>query len=334
MKKTVLSLTLAASVLALGACSSADDKALVTSKVGDISVAEFNETAKSLVGPAVLQQMVAEKVLADKYEVTDKDIQARYDVYVESFGGEENLKAGLAQEGLTMEKFKSDLLNLEVLQDKALQDKAIKEEDVKKRYEQMKTELNGRHILVADEATAKEAIEKIKGGASFADVAKEYSSDPGSAAQGGELGWFPAGSMVDEFNDAAYKLELKTVSEPVQSSFGYHIIEITEKRDVKDIGSFKDEEEAIRQSMLEKLKQTSEAQLLLKDIIAKLTKEADFKTTDKDLEQALKALSITSEEEAAAAEKEAKEAAEQAEKDAKKAEEEADKEADTETEAK
>lgn len=66
----------------------------------------------------------------------------------------------------------------------------------------MKTELNGRHILVADEATAKEVIEKIKGGAKFADVAKEYSTDTSSAEKGGELGWFSVGAMVDEFNDA------------------------------------------------------------------------------------------------------------------------------------
>ena len=312
MKKTVLSLTLAASVLALGACSSDEDKALVTSKVGDISVADFHETAKTLTGPIVLQQMVTEKVLADKYEVTDKEIEEAFDAVASQYG--DTFAQALAQSGLTEEGFKESL-KVEILQEKALKDQAIKEEDVKKHYEQMKTELNGRHILVADEATAKEALAKIKGGASFADVAKEYSSDTGSASKGGELGWFSVGAMVDEFNDAAYELDLNTVSEPVQSSFGYHIIEITDKRDVEGVGSFEDEEENIRQSMVDKLTQTGEAQVLLKDIIAKMAKDANFKTSDKDLKAALESLTTTSEEEAAAAEKAAKEEAEKAEKE-------------------
>ncbi len=305
MKKTVLSLTLAASILALGACSGADDKALVTSKVGDISVADFNEKAKSLTGSYVLQQMVTEKVLADKYEVTDKELKEAYDATASQFG--DNFAQALDENGLTEQGFK-DSLRIQLLQEKALKDKAIKEEDVKKHYEQMKTELNGRHILVADEKTAKEAIEKIKGGASFADVAKEYSTDTSSAEKGGELGWFSVGMMVDEFNDAAYALEVNTLSEPVQSSFGYHVIEITDKRDVKDIGKFEDEEENIRATMLGKLKTTGEDQLLIKDIIAKMAKDADVKTSDKDLKKSLEFFTTTSEEQAKAAEEAAKKA--------------------------
>lgn len=326
MKKTVLSLTLAASVLALGACSGGDSKAIVTSKVGDISVADFNEKAKSLTGSYVLQQMVTEKVLSDKYEVTDKELKEAYDTTASQFG--DGFAQALAESGLTEQGFK-DSLRVQLLQEKALKDQAIKEEDVKKYYEQMKTELNGRHILVADEKTAKEVIEKIKGGAKFADVAKEYSTDTGSAQKGGELGWFSVGSMVDEFNDAAYALELNTLSEPVKSSFGYHVIEITEKRDLKDVGSFKDEEEKIRTTMLSKLNQTGEAQTILKDIVAKMAKDANVKTSDKDLKDSLEFFTTTSEEQAKAAEEEAKKAEEKASK-----EESSDKAEDTDKESK
>ncbi|AJK86473.1 foldase [Lysinibacillus fusiformis] len=326
MKKTVLSLTLAASVLALGACSGGDSKAIVTSKVGDISVADFNEKAKSLTGSYVLQQMVTEKVLSDKYEVTDKELKEAYDTTASQFG--DGFAQALAESGLTEQGFK-DSLRVQLLQEKALKDQAIKEEDVKKYYEQMKTELNGRHILVADEKTAKEAIEKIKGGAKFADVAKEYSTDTASAQNGGELGWFSVGSMVDEFNDAAYALELNTLSEPVKSSFGYHVIEITDKRDVKDVGAFKDEEEKIRTSMLSKLNQTGEAQTILKDIVAKMAKDAKVKTSDKDLKDSLEFFTTTSEEQAKAAEEAAKKAEENASK-----EESSDKAEDTDKESK
>jgi len=326
MKKTVLSLTLAASVLALGACSGGDSKAIVTSKVGDISVADFNEKAKALTGSYVLQQMVTEKVLSDKYEVTDKEIKEAYETTASQFG--DGFAQALAESGLTEQGFK-DSLRVQLLQEKALKDQAIKEEDVKKYYEQMKTELNGRHILVADEKTAKEVIEKIKGGAKFADVAKEYSTDTGSAQKGGELGWFSVGSMVDEFNDAAYALELKTLSEPVKSSFGYHVIEITDKRDVKDVGSFKDEEEKIRTTMLSKLNQTGEAQTILKDIVAKMAKDANVKTSDKDLKGSLEFFTTTSEEQAKADEEAAKKADEKASK-----EESGDKAEDTDKESK
>ncbi|MGE7948055.1 peptidylprolyl isomerase [Lysinibacillus sp. NPDC093688] len=314
MKKTVLSLTLAASVLALGACSGEDNKTIATSKVGDISVADFNKTSKTLAGSHILQQMMTEKVLSDKYKVSDKEIKEAYDATASQFG--DSFADALAQSGLTEEGYKN-ALRVELLSEKALEDKAFKEADIKKHYEQMKTELNARHILVADEKTAKEVIAKIKGGASFADVAKEYSTDTGSAQKGGELGWFTVGSMLEEFNDAAYALPLKTLSEPVQSSVGYHVIEVTEKRDVKGVGSFKDEEKNIRTQMLAKLKQTGQDQQILKDIVAKLAKDADVKTSDKELKPAIEALTTTSEELAKAAEEAAKKAEEQAKKASK-----------------
>ncbi|KOS64030.1 peptidylprolyl isomerase [Lysinibacillus sp. FJAT-14222] len=314
MKKTVLSLTLAASVLALGACSGGDNKTIATSKAGDISVADFNEKAKTLAGSHVLQQMLTEKILADKYEVSDKEIKEAYDATASQFG--DTFAQALAESGLTEEGYK-EAIRIQLLSEKALEDKAFKEEDIKKHYEQMKKELNGRHILVADEKTAKEVTDKIKGGASFADVAKEYSIDTGSAEKGGELGWFSVGAMVDEFNDAAYALPLNTLSEPVQSSFGYHIIEITDKRDVKDVGSFKDEEENIRKTMMMKLSQSPEAETILKDIIAKMAKDADVKTSDKELKPAIEALTTTSEEQAKAAEEAAKKAEEKATKENK-----------------
>ncbi|MGE8036088.1 peptidylprolyl isomerase [Lysinibacillus sp. NPDC093692] len=314
MKKTVLSLTLAASVLALGACSGDDNKTIATSKVGDITVADFNKTSKTLAGSHIIQQMMTEKVLSDKYKVSDKEIKEAYDATASQFG--DSFADALAASGLTEEGYK-DALRIELLSEKALQEKAFKEADVKKHYEQMKTELNARHILVADEKTAKEVIAKIKGGASFADVAKEYSTDTTSAQNGGELGWFSVGAMVDEFNDAAYALPLKTLSEPVQSSFGFHIIEVTEKRDVKGVGSFKDEEKNIRTQMLAKLKQTGEDQQILKDIVAKMAKDADVKTSDKELEPAIEALTTTSEEQAKAAEEAAKKAEEKAQKESK-----------------
>jgi len=95
------------------------------------------------------------------------------------------------------------------------------------------TQVWARHILVPDEATAQLIIEKLNNGDDFAALAVEFSQDTGSAVNGGDLGWFGTGAMVPEFETAAFALE-KTgdyTTEPVQSSFGFHIIQLIAKQD-------------------------------------------------------------------------------------------------------
>jgi parvulin-like peptidyl-prolyl isomerase len=90
-----------------------------------------------------------------------------------------------------------------------------------------------RHILVADEATALSIIERLKNGEDFADLARKLSTDTGSAANGGDLGWFGTGAMVPAFETAAFALEKSgdyTLT-PVKSDFGYHIIQLIAKQD-------------------------------------------------------------------------------------------------------
>lgn len=96
--------------------------------------------------------------------------------------------------------------------------------------EEAKTELRARHILVESQEDAKEVYHKLKTGTDFAELAKEKSTDTGSGAKGGELGWFAPDNMVPEFSQAAMKLSVGEISKPVKSPFGYHIIELEERR--------------------------------------------------------------------------------------------------------
>lgn len=100
-------------------------------------------------------------------------------------------------------------------------------------------EVRARHILTETEDQAKAALARIKGGADFAEVAKEVSKDPGSGQQGGELGFFSKDQMVPQFSEVAFKLDPGQISDPVKSDFGWHVIQVEEKRQ-KPMPSFED----------------------------------------------------------------------------------------------
>ena len=87
-----------------------------------------------------------------------------------------------------------------------------------------------RHILVASEDKCNELKKAIEGGADFAKVAKENSTCP-SSRQGGDLGTFNQGEMVREFDTVVWSQPLNTVSEPIKTQFGYHLIWVHERTD-------------------------------------------------------------------------------------------------------
>ncbi|MCY6372815.1 peptidylprolyl isomerase [Clostridium ganghwense] len=109
--------------------------------------------------------------------------------------------------------------------------------------------VSARHILVETEELAKEVEDKIKGGMSFEDAAAEYSTCP-SKAQGGSLGQFGRGQMVPEFEEAAFTLEIGTVSEPVKTQFGYHLIEVQSKKEA-DQKPFEEVKDMLKAQLLQ-----------------------------------------------------------------------------------
>lgn len=113
---------------------------------------------------------------------------------------------------------------------------AVTEEAIKAEYDARiaaippATEYHAAHILVDSEEKAKELKAQLDGGADFAELAKANSTDTGSGAQGGDLGWFGTGMMVKPFEDAVIAAEVGKVTDPVQSDFGWHLILVQETR--------------------------------------------------------------------------------------------------------
>lgn len=280
MKKSLFALTLAASI-GLAACSNPGDEVVVSTNVGDITQEEFYKQVKEIAGDQLLQQVVIEKVLNDKYKVTKEEIEEEFKGVKEQLG--DGFEAALKQSNLTEDGLKTNI-RFKLLQEKATADVEVTDKEIKAYYDQASKELNGRHILVKDEKTAKEVAKKLNEGGDFAALAKEYSTDPGSAEKGGELGWFSVGKMVAEFNDAAYALEVNKISEPVKSQHGFHIIQVTEKRDVKDFGKLEDKKEEIRKTIAA-TKGDWNAKM------AELIEEAEIKVKDTDLKNAFSSIS-------------------------------------------
>ncbi|MBV2141895.1 peptidylprolyl isomerase [Falsochrobactrum sp. TDYN1] len=154
------------------------------------------------------------------------------------------------------QEFKS---RMEFLRERALHNEYFKDAvvdkiadaDVRARYDKEiaaippQVEVRARHILVKTKEEADAIIKKLEGGAKFEDLAKESSTD-GTAANGGDLGYFAEGQMVPEFEKAAFALKPgEYTKEPVQSQFGFHVIQLEDRR-TKQPPAFEQVSEQIR----------------------------------------------------------------------------------------
>ncbi|WP_062352253.1 peptidylprolyl isomerase [Bacillus kwashiorkori] len=280
-KKLLLSVTLAAGILTLSACGNGDNVA--ETKAGNITQDEFYQVLKERYGEATLQELVYEKVLADKYEVTDKEVEAEIETFKEQLG--ESYSMFLAQYGIKDDEQLKDILRMQLLQEKAVLDgQTITDEELQEQYNMESKTVTARHILVADENTAKEVLDKLNNGEKFEDLAKEYSTD-GTKDKGGDLGVLDPNSLDRDFAVAAFKLKEGEVSSPVKSQFGYHIIEATKVEDKKDVKPFAE----MKSELEDKVKQTKVTQTAVQDALNKLVKDSNVKINDKDLKDLFKA---------------------------------------------
>ncbi len=250
-----------------------------------LTLKEFNDQIKSL--PPQLQMAVQrnpqlKKQLLDRWvQLTLMALEARK----ENLQAKPNVKKRI--EDMTNALLAQEYM-MENISDKAkVTNKELKEYYEKHKSEFMQPEqVRARHILIkvpagADKKKWDEARKKaldirarLLKGESFAKLAQKYSDDPGSKARGGDLGYFGKGRMVPEFEKAAFSLKKGEISQPVKTTFGYHIIKVEDKKPARQ-RSFKEVEQQIRQKLLR------QKQMKLRDeLIAKLKKKFPVKVNE------------------------------------------------------
>jgi peptidyl-prolyl cis-trans isomerase C len=205
----------------------------------------------------VLDQLIGYKVLlqetrARKVVIPDGEVDARINQIRGQFPDEAAFTKMLAARNLTLDQVKSDArhdMEISKLIDEEITAKvAVTPEQVNDFYaknpDQFKQgdSVRASHILIsvpkgADAAAkaqartkAEDVLKEVKAGQDFAALAKQHSADPGSAANGGDLGFFQQGQMVGPFNDAAFSLPPGSTSDLVETDFGFHIIRVAEKK--------------------------------------------------------------------------------------------------------
>ncbi|MDB8794365.1 peptidylprolyl isomerase [Romboutsia sp. 1001216sp1] len=232
-------------------------------------------------------EVVYEQAKKDNLLPTKEEVDKKYNELKKNIDSDKEYKKDMEKIGAN-----DEFLRTQQEQDLAVQnykehfDKTIKisDEEMKKYYEDhkkdyYKDEVKASHILVSTQdkngkplsdekkkeakKKAEDLLKRAKLGEEFSELAKENSDDPGSAAQGGDLGYFSKGMMVPEFEKAAFNLKQGEISDIVESSFGYHIIKVTDK--VNEQTPYNDVKDSIKTILLNE-KFTEQ--------VTKLTKEA------------------------------------------------------------
>ena len=232
----------------------ADKKADAGPAVATVNGKSISKSEFDLYVQSVEQQSKRQITDAEKSQLLDQFISMQ-------LAAQEASKAGIEKETKVQDQLA--LARLNVLVDSGLQDwlekHPVTDAELRPEYDaqvaQMPKEYHARHILVDDEAKAKQLTKDLKAGGDFAKSAEKNSKDP-SGKSGGDLGWFTLDTMVKPFSDAVAALQPGQMTDaPVQSQFGWHIIKLEESR-VSSPPPFEDVKDRVKMMVQRKKLQT------------------------------------------------------------------------------
>lgn len=237
-------------------------------------------------GAATLDAMISNEVVnqeADKADikVTQEELDAEMAVYEESYGGAEALEQALATSGMSIDDLKEEMKTYLKVEKIVGPDIKITDEQISTYFEENKesfeqpSQVEASHILVATQEEADEVKAKLDAGGDFAELAAEYSIDTANAESGGALGAFGAGEMAPEFEEAAFSMKVDETSDPVETEYGFHIIQVTQKTDAVE-ANLEDSKQQIKETLFDEALNTKYAEWLAEktesyDIVNKLT---------------------------------------------------------------
>lgn len=192
-------------------------------------------------------------------DVTDKQIDARLEqIQKQYFGGDKKkYEKQLKEQGLSEKQVRNDIraqIISEKIFEQVTKDVKVTDADIAAYYEKNKAQYSQpesrdvRHILVKTKKQADELYTQLQGGADFAALAKKYSEDTGSKANGGKL-TISKGQTVAPFDKIAFQLKKNEISKPVKTEFGYHIIQPLSDQKAAKVTPLKDVKESIRQQL-------------------------------------------------------------------------------------
>ncbi|HZG88529.1 peptidylprolyl isomerase [Paenibacillus sp.] len=237
------------------------DEAVATVDNEAITANELYQTMLKQVGSQAVDQLITERLInraaaAQNIQVTDEDLNAEIEKIKANFPDEATFNQQLAMAGYTLESLKEQLspqVKLTKLVEPEIQ---VTDEDIQSYYDENKAsyetpeQVRASHILVDSKEEAEKLLADLKGGADFAELAKEHSKDTGSAVNGGDLNYFGKGQMVPEFEEAAFALDVGQVSDIVESQYGFHIIKVTDKK-AATTATLEEKKEEIRETLFE-----------------------------------------------------------------------------------
>lgn len=228
-------------------------------------------------------------------EVTEEEVDERLNqIREDSFEDDQKkLEDALEQEGLTIEQAREEI-RAQLVQEKLFEDVTgdvqVSDEDVEKYYDENKEQFTQpasrdvRHILVKNKARADELHAQLQDGGNFAQLARRFSQDTGSKKQGGKLP-VQQGSTVPPFDEAAFELDTNELSEPVKTTFGWHIIMPITDIEPEQVTPLGEVEDRIREQ-LESERRNSAVETLTEELEEKypVTYAAGFEPPETDLD--------------------------------------------------